>query len=469
MTRLSLADLRESWLAWLGVSLAFVVTNAALALAIIVSTYGHAAGHSRILDTDGSALLGSYAVLNLVLCALVGLAVIGASTSLVVTSRRGAVARLLLAGTTPGQVTRLLTVQVAAVAVAGVVIGDLVALVAAQPVLDAISRDRELPHVPAAFSAGWLLLGNLGCVLLCALGGLRQARAASRIPPVEALRESTGGVTRREGPVRRALRVARVVLGAGVVVAMFPGFKAAAPHLKEDAVANLIQMAMLAIPLTGFALTALLPWIVGPVTRAWTGALPIRSAAWHLARHTVTAKSDRLVRSIIPVMFSVGLLFGMMSAGDTFIATLRLMHKDIQLEGTSAMSLLSLIGLSLCIAVAGAVGNLVMMSRQRSAELALDGVVGTTPRQQLLIPVFEALIVTLTATILGVAMAGASGALIAYGLGILLPQSRLSMPWGLLGWVAGSCFVVVLLATVVPVILSLREPAAKVIARLVAA
>ncbi len=469
MIRLSLADLRESWLAWLGVSLAFVVTNAALALAIVVETSGHAAGTAGILDTDGTALLGSYGVVNLLLCALVGLAVVGASTSLVVSSRRGAVARLLLAGTTPGQVTRVLTVQVAAIATAGAVAGDLVAGAAAQPVLDAISRDRQLAHVPAVFAPAWLLVGNLACILLCALGGLRQARAASRIPPVEALRESTGGVERREGPVRAGLRIARFVVGAGAVAAMFPGFRAMAPHLKEDAVGNLIQMAMLAIPLTGFALTALLPWIVGPVTRAWTGALPIRSASWHLARHTVTAKSDRLVRSIIPVMFSVGLVFGMMSAGDTFVATLAAMHKNIELEGTSAMSLLAIIGLALSIAVAGAVGNLVMMSRQRSAELALDGVVGATPRQQLLIPVFEALIVTLTATILGVAMAGASAALIAYGLGILLPQSTLSMPWGLLGWVAGSCFVVVLLATVVPVLRSLREPAPKVIARLVAA
>lgn len=167
-------------------------------------------------------------------------------------------------------------------------------------------------------------------------------------------------------------------------------------------------------------------------------------------------------------MFSESLLFGMMCVGDTFVATLRKLGLP-DLEGTSTTTLLSVLGSGLAIAIAGSVGNLVMMSRQRSADLALVGIVGATPRQQVLVLTLEAVIITVTASLLGLVMATVSGALLTWGLATLLPQAQLSIPWPILGSSVLICLVLVTLATTVPVLRSLRQPAPTVISRLVAA
>ncbi len=236
-----------------------------------------AARDAGVLSADERALIsGGYGTVNLILCALVGMAVIGGSTSLVVTSRRGSIARLLLGGMTPGQLTRMLTIQIAVVALVTGAIGAVLAALLARPVIAVIAKDP-------------------------------------------------------------------------------------------------------------------------------------------------------------------------------------------------AVTLLTMFGAALSIAVAGSVGNLVMMSRQRSAELALDGVVGATPRQQVLVPLFEALIITVTTSVLGLIMAITGGLLISYGLGRLNLDSSLAIPWALLAMSVAVCGVVVALATTVPVLASLRQPAPKVIARLVSA
>lgn len=469
MIRLTRADLRESWVAWLGVGVAFVVTNASLVLCVILMSSANAARTSGTIDKLGAEYLRISGQVNIITSSLVALAVIGASTALVVSSRRGAIARLLLGGATPGQVTRLITGQVAVTALAAGILGDLIAIASAPTVIRLVAEDRKLPPVETVYSLPWILLGNLICLGVCVVGALKQARRASRIPPVEALREATGRVARREGPVRTVLRGLRFVAAVAIVAGAFPFFKNQIGKMpQDDAFGSLMQFGILLIPVTGMAIVAILPWVIAPVTRAWTRILPLPTPAWHLARHTVVAKSDRMVRSVTPVMFAVGFLFGFMAVMDTFVGLLTLMGvRDI--EGASVTSLLVLIGLPLVIAVAGAVGNLVMMSRQRSAELALDGIVGATPRQQMLVPLFEALILTVTAALLGLVMAAVGNAFVAYGLNILYPGASMAMPWPLLGVSSLLCLAVVALATVLPVLPSLRQPAPKVIARLVAA
>lgn len=468
MIRLALADLRDSGVSWLGVSLAFVVTNLMLVLSTTLLTTAGDPTVQRLLGVDGTNLLAAYGSVNIGLSSLVGIAVIGASTSLVVASRRGAIARLLLGGATAGQVSRLLTMQVAIVSLLAAVVGDLVALISAQPFLDVISRDRGLPLISASFSPSVLVVTNLGCMALCIAGGLRQSRIASRIPPVEALREASGTTTRREGPIRATLRGLRFLVCVSAVAVAFSAFRVLIPELGEDALEILMQITVFTIPTLGLALTAILPWIGGGLTRLWTGVVPIRSATWQLARSTTIARSDRLVRSIVPVMFAVGLVFGVMCIGATLVATIRRLGLP-ELEGTSTTTLLCILGSGLAIAVSGSVGNLVMMSRQRSAELALAGVVGATPRQQILVPILEAFIITVTASLLGFVMAAVSAALLAGGLRTVLPQAQLSIPWSTLGWSAVICLACMTVATVVPVLQSLRQSPPQVINRLVAA
>ena len=97
MNPLHLAEIRGARLAWAAVSLTFIVTNAAAALALLVSgsaAAAHPVGPDQASEVDSLVALGGF---NAVLVALVALAVIGSATQLVVSSRRGAIARLALA------------------------------------------------------------------------------------------------------------------------------------------------------------------------------------------------------------------------------------------------------------------------------------------------------------------------------------------------------------------------------------
>ena len=181
MIRLALADLRDSWVAWLGVSVAFITLQFALALSVIVIMTSQTSRSA--LGEDGAQLLMADGVSNLVLCSLVGLAVIGAATSLVITSRRQAIARLLLGGATPGQVTRMISTQIAAVALVTGVIGAGLAITLAPGALRIIAEDRDLASVPPSISLATIVGTTLGCALLCMLGGLRQARLAGHRDP----------------------------------------------------------------------------------------------------------------------------------------------------------------------------------------------------------------------------------------------------------------------------------------------
>lgn len=468
MTRLALADLRESWVAWLGVSLTFVVTNAVLATCLLFTHSADVAMAAGVMHGDDAEAVRTLPMINLATSALVALAVIGAATSLVVSARRSAIARLLLGGAGPGQVVRLLAVQLVVVSVVCASLGDLLAIVLTPEAIAQVTTDRAVTTFPMHVSVGALLAANAACIGLSLLGGLRQARAASRIPPVEALREATTAGASRMGRWTVAFRWVRFVVLAGAIVAAFPAYRANAHDFGKDALSMLMQVSVLLIPLTGLALAAVLPWLVGPVTSAWTRLVP-GGPAWHLARHTVVAKADRLVRSVLPIMFATGLSFGILMAADTLLAALHRMGSTVELSGMSVTTIVTMIGMPMTVAIAGSVGNLVMMSQQRSAELALAGIVGAGPRQQLLVPAFEAVILTVTASVLGFVMAGVGAAMLASGLALTVPGATVSFPWGMLLGASAICLVVTLLATMVPVLRSLRQPAPRVVARLVAA
>lgn len=463
--RLAIADLRDSWSAWAAVSFTFLVTSAAIGLsALVLNSAAMATG----FDENYQYLLISIGATNVLFCSMVALAVVGTSTSLVVTSRRGAIARLLLAGAAPSQVMRMLLLQLVVVTLVCSVIGNTVALATQGWVLRIIAEDRGYATVPAEFSAPVLLASSLYCAAVAMLGGLRQARRATAIPPVEALRASSGAVPVRTTRVRLILRWVGFTLITGVIVTAAVIFPMIADDLGPDAFQTLMQISAFSLPILGLAISLVAPNVVGPLTRLWTRILPIPGPTWHLARHTVIARSDRLVKSVIPVMFAVGLLFGMMAIGDSVSATLLANGAGFELDGSSLVALLSLMGLSIAIAFGGSVSNLMMMTRQRDAELALGGVVGATPVQQALLPALEATMVTGTAALLGMAMAGASVGVLAYGMPSAVDIRAMSMPFTMLSGILLTSWVVTLLATVLPSLPSLRRPAPRVIARLVA-
>ena len=466
--RMALADLRESWTAWLAVSLAFVATNAAVGLSWLAMHSGLAAVSAGTISDEDAPLVMADGSLNLVLCTLVALAVVGTSTSLVVGSRRGSIARLALAGAAPGRLVGLLMVQLGLVALACSVVGDLVAVLSQPWVLHSVAADRSLATPEALVSPAVLVGSSLYCAAIAMVGGLRQARRATRISPVEALRSAAGAPRRPARWWVVALRWLGFAASIGGIVAALVGFRVAAHELGDDAMSTVSQLAFLTLPVVGLALVLVAPYVVVPLTLAWTRLLPVPGVSWHLARRTVAARAERLTTSVVPVMFAVGLLTGMMTLSATLVATLRANGADFELDGATVTTVLTTVGLPLVIAVAGSVGNLAMMSRQRDAELALAGVIGATPAQQRLLPALEATMVVGTAGLLGLAMAAASGAVLASGLHFAVPVTAMSMPVGLLVWVLLGSWLVTVLATTVPSLPALRRPAPAVISRLVA-
>lgn len=467
MRGLILAELRGAWSAWLAVLIAFVVTSFAIVLAVLTLDSLSATIASGNVPRSETAALVFLPAWNLGLAIIGTLSVIGAVTGLVVQARRGSLARLSLAGATPGQVSRILLGQLASVAVAGSVIGVVIAIVV-QPaaVAEAIGERGVSTDIAVVRVSPLLVLLGAGCfVLVALLAGLRQSRVAAAVPPVEALRTMPGAVVRRR-QIFRWFAAALLALGTAGIAA---GGIAAAPSLGVDGGDTILQAAVICILLTSIVLSLCAPLTIGLLTRAWTGLVPSRSASWLLARSSVIARGERLARTVTPIALAVGMLVGLQALSASVMVVLdRLGRAQIEHAGTAAI--LGLIGLVLLISISGGVSVVLIMARQREAELALAGVIGATKRQQVLVPVFEGVIITVTATILGLVMS-AVGVIVfvigtnGLGLGVTAP---VVVPWADLAMVVLVCGAVVTASTTLPVLRSLHKPARQVVAQLAA-
>lgn len=468
MRQLHLAELRDSWSAWLGVCVAFVVINFALALSALTQLAGYRAVRSGALAAYDSTAFAFIPALNFVFCAVIGAAVIGSAASLVVDSRRGSLARLALTGATPRQVVATVMSQLAVVSLACSVVGDVLAYVALEPTLQFLAYERsegETVPAPTAVYAVWpVLLASLLAVGLALLGGYKQARRASRIPPVEALRQAGGG--RREG-----MTAARWV-GVGLCLLLVVGTYVAIPAITavrtKETISNLVLTSLCLLVLGAALLALLAPLVVGPLTRAWTRLVPSFDVSWDLTRSTTVAKGPRLTKSVVPVMMAIGLLFGNVAIVDTVFSSAAASGWDLDYGHTGAASLLTTIGLPLLIALAGGVGSLVMMSRQRDAELALSGVVGTTPAQRLAMPVMEGVVIAVTGALMALVMVGLAVGFLALALPRAGWQVAFAPSYLTLGASFAVAVAITVAATLLPTLPSLRRPEHKVIARLVA-
>lgn len=177
------------------------------------------------------------------------------------------------------------------------------------------------------------------------------------------------------------------------------------------------------------------------------------------------AKGERLARTVTPIMFSIGVLFGLGMLILSTSALLTSMGRDGFEQHCGISSLLIFVGMVLLVAFAGGVSVLLMMSRQREAELALAGVVGATTRR-VLMSVFEGLIITGTAAVLGLAMSGIGMTVFVVGMGSLGLTAPVN--WHVLAAVLLVGALIIVAATTLPVLPSLRRPARTVVAQLAA-
>lgn len=471
MRTLYLAELRDSWTAWLGVCLAFVVTNLSFANSALVQASGWAAVRKGELDLMASGEFTLVPISNYVFSGLVGLTVIATSASMVVDARRGSLARLALAGATPAQVVRTVMLQLLAVSLAAAVIADLIAVATLQPWLAFLTTGLDSGEVikqPApVYDLGAVLLANAGVVLVALLGGYGQARRAAAVPPVEALRQAAAPPP----PRMRVLSWVMLVVCAGVLALLFAAIIPIASVRDSETVSTLLQMSLVALVLFVVMVAILSPILISPLARGWTALIPTRAAVWQLARKNIYVRGPRFARSVIPIIFTIGLMLGLLALGPTIYATSAASGLDggpITLDKAGIGAFLSLLGPALAIALAGGVGNLFMMSKQRDAELALLGITGATPDQRRVLPLLEAVILVVTAAIPAVA---ALGVMLGY-LGISFTATGMVPAFAVpaIAWAVsiGGTGLIMMAATVLPTLGALRLPEPRVIARLAA-
>ncbi len=468
MRHLHTAELRDSWTTWLSVSLTFIAVNAMIATTALFDAADAHAVATGAFKPEPYGGNGFIITMNYTLSGLIGLLVIGTVTGLVITSRRGSIARLGLAGASPLEIIGTLMTQLAVVSLACALVGDVVAALLVQPALDKQTATQDMPHIAAVVAVGPVLLANLGCVLVAMVGGLRAAVGATRISPVEALRESQSGPAGRKKMVGRIIWAAiltLIIAGTFVGVAKIP-----ANEDPQGTISAIAQAAMTTIPLGAMLLSTLAPFTMGAITRIWTRIIPSPTGTWHLARNTVLGKMDRLVRTVVPIMVTLAILFGMFAVGTMYGASVdAAAGEHVELTGTDIWALVLAIGAPLLIAVAGALSAILMMAHQREAELALDGVLGVTPAQRIMIPLLEAVIVTVTAALNALVIVGLMSGVLYIGLRQILPGFQIVLPWGTFFGLTGLVFVAIAICTVVPTLRSLRTPEPRVIARYVAA
>lgn len=465
MGALVIAELRSARTAWCAVILAFIATSFAIILPLLALAAIEDTIATGIIPAMEMPALRFLPIWNLALALLAALNIISAVTGLVVESRRGSLARLALAGATPGQVSRILLAQLAIVAGVGAVIGGVLAIVAVPAAVALTVGDRGIDQslVAARPDLGLALAGLAGFIVLAMVAGLRQSRVAAAVPAVEALRTVPGASVRRRRVGRWIGAFLLALLIAGIAASTF----VMAPQLGVDSGDVVLQSSLICMLLTGSLLSMCAPLTVGLLTRAWTALVPSRSAAWVLARASVIAKGERLARTVTPIMFSIGVLFGLGMLILSTSALLTSMGRD-GFEQAGISSLLIFVGMVLLVAFAGGVSVLLMMSRQREAELALAGVVGATTRQQVLMSVFEGLIITGTAAVLGLAMSGIGMTVFVVGMGSLGLMAPVVVPWHVLAAVLLVGALIIVAATTLPVLPSLRRPARTVVAQLAA-
>lgn len=468
MLKVHLAELRDSWSAWAGVSLTFIAVNWAVVLQVIIGYSGIVMGAAGKLNTMATSSYVTNLLLVGMLCVLTAVPVISASTSLVVNSRRGSLARLALVGAAPAQVRGTVVGQLAIVSLVCGLVGDALAIGAATPwmrLTDYQARDEDFwVSIDPVISWWPILAANLAIAVVCVVAGAKQATRASTIPPIEALRQSQAPV-----PDVRLRGGSRVVIGL-LVVAMI-GSVAAARYIATlgtvSVIGHLVILGFFQLFFWAGLLSVIAPVLVAPVTRLWT-RVPVPSATWHLARATVSARADRLYKSVIPVMFAFAIGVGVLVYVDSALASLKVSEAFMELTMPGLDSIVLLFGPSFVIAFSAGVGSLLMMSRQRDAELALTGIVGGTPAQRVAIPLAEAFMITVSAFLLSLIVIVPTLLFEWFVFSIVGASFVLDVsPVVPVGFFVGG-FALTALSTVLPTLPAQRHPEPRVISRLVA-
>jgi ABC-type antimicrobial peptide transport system permease subunit len=352
----------------------------------------------------------------------------------IVYQRRRVLALWQLAGMTDRQMVGILRAQVALLSIAAFVLSAAAAALTAGR-LPEILRAGDLLFTPLMSTWGvWpgFGVGALVSALICVLAVRGVSKELRAISPLEAIRSE--GV--RELPMDRRRWRRMIICGA---LAVFFNVTTVTSTKMEDATNGALLAGMLSI----VAVTAGGPLLMIGLVRAWTRIVPEHlSGSWFLARKTLIASTSRCVASAGSIAVAVFLFTGMFSlqtAGG---------------EDAELVSFVLLVGLALAISVTGSVVLVFMAGQQREREIHLAELAGATPAQQIRQALFEAVIVVVTGSGIGLFLSAIMIAVIQPALAATSGTATFAISWGYFAGIVSVLLVLNILATIVPTMIA---------------
>lgn len=445
MTRLILSDLTAHTRVWLGVLAVAIVAGfvGAIAAGLIETGVFHG---GRVLEG-----LSSTSAAVIMFTSITALIVLSSTADLTVALQKRSYALWQIVGIPPSLVGAVVLGQLALVGALGAIAGSLVAIPTFRPLFT--WAFREWPNMQGISPR----LGVVGVLVVVAaitavvlLGGLRGARHASRIPPVEALRDPEPPRVKM-GWLRTVLTI--VIVGGAVALAGALDGRASLSGFSGQAI--------LLTPLIAAAMVSAGPMLFPAVLSAWTSVLPPQvSPSWYLARNSARYRLSQSNAAISPLLVAIALAGGLYTTAATLDQALADRNGSTTSTGLAVEGVVILLGGPLLLSGVAAAATVFMSGNERERELALIQAAGSTRSTITLTAVWEAVIYTVTAAVLGTAATAVGGLIVAAKLGLPLPVISSDT----LGLIAAAGFLLILAATVAPTAAALRHEIPRTIA-----
>jgi len=440
--RLVHRDLVANARIWVGAFVVSVASGIAISVAVSLVTTGIGAGFTR------AAALDVLASTVIVLTAVAAAVVLGSVTRLTVSLQSRSYALWQLVGASGTKITWVVRAQLTIVALLGATVGAAAAYPAVPPFLVfGLAGAQGLGDVdPRSTTLGSAIVVLIVTAIVSA-SGLPASRRAGRVSAVEVLREPGDEQSKMSWK-----RWCSVILALLLALSMIGSLSSGTGG----------SQVLLIGPVLTVAAASAGPLLFPSLLRGWTAIVPVRlSPSWFLARNAAGDQVGRSSATISAVLVTVALP-GSIYAGSATLGTTA--HSDGNSGGAlSATTFLLLLGGPLLVSLAGAAATVLMAGRGRSREAALVQAAGGTSAVVLSRAISEAVILVGTAVI----VAGAVLIVTAVGSAWSLSLNASASPRfgvAIAGAAAAACLVVLVLASVLPVLAATRWPVPVVLA-----
>lgn len=438
MIRLLLSDLTAHARVWLGILALTIATGfvGAIAAGLIETGIVHGGRVQEGLSSTSAAVIMFTSVTAII--------VLSSTANLTVALQQRAYALWQLVGIRPTLVGIVVLTQLGIVGAVGALVGCLVATPAFPALFVWAFREwSNMQGISLHLGIISMLIVVATITVVVLIGGLRGARRASRTPPIEALRDP-------EPPRVRMgwFRIVLTVLAAGGAVAL-------AWNLDGSATLSAFSgQAILITPLFAAALAAAGPLVFPLVLRAWTSLLPASmSASWFLARNSARYRLSQSTAAISPLMVAIALSGGLYTMAATLDAAIVQRNGSTTSTGLAPEGVVILLGGPLLLSAVAAAATVFMSGNAREREFALIQAAGSTHSAITLTAIWEAVIYTATATILGTLATVIGGLVIAAKLSLALPV----VSFATIALISCGGLVLILAATIAPTSAALRH------------